>query len=150
MDSVQRHRRLCRSRPLYCCMAVALATLSFVQPAYGQPVENKWPFHKPAANKLPKVQRTDWVRNEIDRFVLRKLEERQLRPAPEASKQTLIRRLYFDLIGLPPTPDEVDAFINDTGNGTYEALVDRLLDDKRYGEPDLCDKDCIAGLWCAA
>ena len=134
MDSVQRHRRLCRSRPLYCCMAVALATLSFVQPAYGQPVENKWPFHKPAANKLPKVQRTDWVRNEIDRFVLRKLEERQLRPAPEASKQTLIRRLYFDLIGLPPTPDEVDAFINDSGDGTYEALVDRLLDDKRYGE----------------
>ena len=109
--SVQRQRRSCSPRPLCCCMTVALATLWFGLPAYGQRGETKWPFYKPSAIELPKDKRTDWARNEIDRFALQKLEEQQLEPAPEASKQTLIRRLYFDLIGLPPAPEEVEESI---------------------------------------
>ena len=75
-----------------------------------------------------------WSRNEIDRFILRRLMDKGLSPAPEADRQTLIRRLYFDLIGLPPTPEAIEKFVNDSRPDAYERLVDELLDSPRYGE----------------
>jgi hypothetical protein len=83
---------------------------------------------------LPKVKRTGWVRNPIDYFVLARLEAERLKPSPEADRYTLARRLYLDLIGLPPTPEEVEAFVNDKAPNAYEKLVDRLLASPHYGE----------------
>ena len=96
--------------------------------------DSDWPFYPPAVSEAPQVVDDDWVRNDIDRFVLQKLRESNLGPAESASKIKLIRRLYFDLIGLPPNPDEVDAFLSDDRKDAYRRLVDRLLDDPRYGE----------------
>jgi hypothetical protein len=81
----------------------------------------------------PAVRRTDWARTPIDSFVLQKLEANGLTPAREASKRSLIRRLSFDLTGLPPTPDEVDVFLDDSSPGAYERLVDRYLASPQYG-----------------
>ncbi len=75
----------------------------------------------------------NWPRNEIDRFVFKALQERGLQPAPEADRRTLIRRLSFDLLGLPPTPEEVEAFVQDASPDAYEKLVDRLLASPHYG-----------------
>jgi hypothetical protein len=80
------------------------------------------------------VKSTSWVRNPIDDFVLARLEASKLPPSPEADKRTLIRRLYFDLLGLPPGPEEVEDFLKDTAPDSYEKLVDRLLASPRYGE----------------
>jgi hypothetical protein len=93
-----------------------------------QPRQSPQPpdFSEPAAR--------DWLRNEIDAFVLDRLRAAGLRPAPEAPRQTLIRRLYFDLVGLPPTPAEIDAFLDDSSPQAYERLVDRLLASPQYGE----------------
>ena len=82
----------------------------------------------------PAVKGTAWPRGDIDRFVLAALEAKGLKPSPEADRRTLIRRLYFDLIGLPPTPEEMDAFISDNDPAAYEKLVDRLLVSPHYGE----------------
>lgn len=76
----------------------------------------------------------NWVRNPIDAFVLSKLDERNWQPAAEADKYTLIRRATFDLTGLPPTPEEVNAFVNDHAPGSYERLIDRLLASPHYGQ----------------
>ena len=81
----------------------------------------------------PEVARGDWARSPVDRFVLRKLESEGLSPRPEADRRTLIRRLRFDLTGLPPTPEEVDAFLEDVSPDAHERLVDRLLDSPNYG-----------------
>ncbi len=94
----------------------------------------KWPFYRPQSVEPPSLKRSEWVRNDIDAFVLAKLREQGLSPAPRASKQELIRRVYFDLIGLPPTPEEMDAVLSDPDPQSYEKLVDRLLKDSRYGE----------------
>ena len=75
-----------------------------------------------------------WARNPIDPFILAALAEHGLRPAPEASRRTLIRRLTYDLTGLPPTPEEIEAFLADASPDAYERLVDRLLSSPRYGE----------------
>ena len=83
---------------------------------------------------MPAVKGTQWVRNPIDRFVLAKLEAGGMSPSPEADRATLIKRLSIDLTGLPPTPEEVDAFIADTDPEAYEKLVDRLLASPHYGE----------------
>ncbi|HEX3148886.1 MAG TPA: DUF1553 domain-containing protein [Gemmataceae bacterium] len=95
-----------------------------------------WSFRPIAKAALPKLSVEDEarVRNPIDRFILAKLREKDLAPSPEADRRTLIRRLYFDLIGLPPTPDEVDAFVKDSDPMAYERLVDRLLDSPHHGE----------------
>lgn len=90
-------------------------------------------FVSPVEPPLPTMRDVDWTRTPIDRFILAKLEERGLTPAPEADRQTLIRRLTYDLIGLPPTPDEVDRFLADESPDAYERLVDRLLASPRYG-----------------
>lgn len=93
-----------------------------------------WAYVAPVRPAEPVVHHTDWVRNPIDRFVLAKLEAESLPPSPEADRATLIKRLSIDLIGLPPTPQEVDAFVSDTNEKAYETLVDRLLASPHYGE----------------
>jgi len=82
----------------------------------------------------PSEQRRGWPRNAIDRFILAALEERGLAPAPQADKRVLIRRLSFDLIGLPPAPNEIEAFLADRSPDAYEKLVERLLSSPHYGE----------------
>ena len=89
------------------------------------------PVHKTAP---PKLANDAWSHNGIDRFILVRIQKAGLAPAPEAPRAALIRRLFFDLIGLPPTPAEVEAFVNDTSAGSYEKLVDRLLASPRHGE----------------
>lgn len=79
-------------------------------------------------------RKAEWCKTPIDEFVLEKLDEKKLKPSPEADRTTLIRRLTFDLHGLPPTPEEIDAFVNDRDPQAYEKLVDRLLASPRYGE----------------
>jgi len=94
----------------------------------------EWPLSAPVAHAPPAVRHTGQVRNPLDAFLLARLEPRGLTLAPEASRRVLVRRLYFDLIGLPPTPGETEAFVSDTDPGADERLVDRLLDDPRHGE----------------
>ena len=96
--------------------------------------QNHWAFEKPAIKELPKVQDSDWAKNPIDQFILKQLENRDLKPSKEADKITLIRRLSLDLIGLPPTLDEIENFVNDTSDNAYDNLVDRLLASKHFGE----------------
>lgn len=93
-----------------------------------------WAFKPLQPAAPPAVRRTDWPRNDVDRFILARLEQAGLAPSPEADRRTLIRRLYFDLHGLPPTPEEVAAFVADPDPRAYEKLVDRLLASPRYGE----------------
>lgn len=93
-----------------------------------------WAFAKVTKPALPKVKNTKWIRNEIDRFVLSSLEDKKLSPAPEAEKTTLLRRVYMDLTGLPPTPEQVKRYLADTAPDAYEREVDRLLASPRYGE----------------
>ncbi|HEV7351350.1 DUF1553 domain-containing protein [Telluribacter sp.] len=93
-----------------------------------------WAFTKIEKPQLPKVKQEKWVRNGIDYFILNKLEEQQLAPAPEADKTTLLRRVHMDLTGLPPSPKQVDEFIKDTSPNAYEKVVDRLLASPHYGE----------------
>src|SRR5204863_2250155 len=83
---------------------------------------------------LPKVGQAGWPRNAIDYFILERVEKAGLQPSPRADRYTLARRLYLDLIGLPPTPEEADAFVHDAAPDAYEKLVDRLLDSPHYGE----------------
>ncbi len=93
-----------------------------------------WAYMKPVRPELPPVKNPAWCRNPIDYFVLARLEKEGLSPSPEASRETLIRRVGLDLIGLPPTPQEVDAFVADRSPDAYEKVVDRLLASPHYGE----------------
>ncbi len=93
-----------------------------------------WAYVKPSRPEPPAVKRPSWVRNPIDSFILSRLEKEGLEPSPEASRVILIRRLTLDLIGLPPTLDEVDAFVADSSPDAYEKVVDRLLASPHYGE----------------
>lgn len=93
-----------------------------------------WAYQPVRQPTPPRVSHPQLVRTAIDAFLLRKLEQQQLRFAPMASRFTLIRRLSFDLRGLPPTPEEIDRFIEDQEPGAYERLVDRWLDSPEYGE----------------
>ncbi len=93
-----------------------------------------WSFVVPGAPELPAVRDPDWVRTPIDAFVLARLEAKGLLPAPPAGRRTLVRRAYFDLIGLPPTPEEVGAYLEDEAPGAFSRVVDRLLASPRYGE----------------
>ena len=93
-----------------------------------------WSFRPLRQPQAPQVKQQDWPRNDIDRFILKRLEEKQLVPAAEADRRTLIRRVYFDLTGLPPTPAEIQKFVNDPSPQAYEHLIDRLLDSPHFGE----------------
>jgi hypothetical protein len=100
----------------------------------GAEYQTHWAFVAPVRPELPAVKNNDWVRTPIDRFVLSKLEAEGLKPSPQAERATLIRRLSIDLVGLPPSPAEVDAFVSDADPRAYEKLVDRLLSSPHYGE----------------
>ena len=91
---------------------------------------------QPIKDPLPRrpSPREAWAKNDIDRFVLAKLDEKHLTPAAQADKVTLIRRASFDLIGLPPTPQEIDAFLKDSSADAFEKVVDRLLASPHFGE----------------
>jgi mono/diheme cytochrome c family protein len=93
-----------------------------------------WAFIAPVRPALPTIKNKAWVRNPIDHFILAKLERENLTPSPEADKITLLRRLSLDLIGLPPTPEEVEAFLADKSPKAYEKQVERLLASPHYGE----------------
>jgi|GEM_PF-4263876 len=96
--------------------------------------ESHWAF-RPVLSPPPSVVVDhSWPRGDIDRFILSRLEQAELKPAPAASREVLIRRAYFDLIGLPPTPAEVDAFASDSSDDAFARLVDRLLESPHYGE----------------
>src|SRR6185369_11258028 len=88
----------------------------------------------PVRPALPEVQNTAWVRNPIDRFILKRLEKDKLQPSMEDARATLIRRVTLDLTGIPPAPADVDAFVNDAASNAYEKVVDRLLGSPRYAE----------------
>src|SRR6058998_257849 len=93
-----------------------------------------WAYVKPSRPALPKVSNPRWCRNELDRFVLARLDKEKLKPAPEADRAVLLRRVCLDLTGLPPALEEVDAFLADTRADAYERVVDRLLNSPTYGE----------------
>ena len=119
-------------------VVAATATLRSPAPASGAAGEAAkrvhWtyrPLQRPAA---PAVKDGAWVRTPVDAFILAKLESQGMRPSPEADRRTLIRRVYFDLVGLPPSPDDVKAFLEDVSPDAYEKVVDRLLASPRYGE----------------
>ncbi|HEX2522620.1 MAG TPA: DUF1549 domain-containing protein, partial [Terriglobia bacterium] len=97
-----------------------------------QPVH--WAYRPLAKTALPQVKRSSWVRTPIDRFVLAKLQEKKLQPSPAADKRTILRRVTYDLTGLPPTTDEIQAFLTDNAPDAYSRVVDRLLASPRYGE----------------
>jgi hypothetical protein len=97
-------------------------------------MQKHWAYIKPARPESPPVKNVAWARNPIDRFILARLEKEGLAPSPEAAKETLVRRVYLDLTGLPPSPKEVDQFLADASPDAYEKLVDRLLASPHYGE----------------
>jgi hypothetical protein len=102
--------------------------------AAGAEYQAHWSLIAPVRPPLPAVKDAGWVRNPIDAFVLAALEKQGLRPAPEADRRTLARRASLDLTGLPPTPEQVEAFVNDPAPDAYERYVDRLLESPAWGE----------------
>jgi hypothetical protein len=100
----------------------------------GAKYSKHWSYEPPQRPQLPQVSRPEWCRNGIDHFILARLDRARLQPEPEADRYRLIRRLSLDLTGLPPTVEEVDAFVHDDRPDAYERLVDRLLASPAYGE----------------
>jgi hypothetical protein len=100
----------------------------------GAPYAKHWAWVKPVRADLPAVKNKAWPKNAIDDFILARLEQEGLRPSPAADRLTLVRRLYLDLIGIPPTPEEADKFAADQSPAAYEQLVDELLNSPQYGE----------------
>ena len=125
------------------CLGVCVGFLAAVRagddesppnPAPKRAGQDWWSLQQLTRPDLPPVKNQDWVRNPIDAFVLATLEAQHLQPAAPADRATLIRRVTFDLLGLPPTPAEIDAFLNDESPDAYEKVVDRLLASPHYGE----------------
>ena len=102
--------------------------------ASGAKWQEHWAYETPKRPELPAVKDKEWPENEIDHFVLARLEKEGLKPAPDTDKTTLARRVTLDLTGLPPTPEEVDAYLADKSPEAYDKLVERLLNSPRYGE----------------
>lgn len=100
----------------------------------GAEYEPHWAYLPVERSQPPEVKTENWVRSPIDQFVLARMEAEGLEPSPEADRHTLIRRLYFDLVGMPPSRSEVEAFVNDESDDAYEKLVERLLASPHYGE----------------
>ncbi|MBT6153762.1 MAG: DUF1549 domain-containing protein, partial [Planctomycetaceae bacterium] len=105
--------------------------------AVGEEPESHWAFRKPTRPEPPardSLKHAARVRSPIDQFVLQRLETANLEPAPQADRRALVRRAYFDLLGLPPTPEQVEAFVNDSSPDAWSKLIDTLLASKHYGE----------------
>ncbi len=100
----------------------------------GAKFSQHWSYTKPASPAVPQPKDAAWAKNDIDRFLLSRLDKEGLKPQPEADRPTLIRRLSLDITGLPPTLAEVEAFVKDKSTNAYEKLVDRLLEKQTYGE----------------
>ena len=100
----------------------------------GAPYAQHWAFVAPIKPNVPAVKRADWPRNPVDYFILKRLEKEGLTPSPEAERTTLIRRVTLDLTGLPPTIDEIKAFLADTSEQAFERVVDRLMATRDYAE----------------
>ena len=118
-------------------MTVAAETTTPVrQPGYSVTDQDRsfWSFVKPVTPAIPKVNGRKWIRSEIDSFILSRLEENGLQPAPEADPRTLLRRVYFDLTGLPPSPSEMGEFLSNPSDEAYRQVVEKLLASPRYGE----------------
>lgn len=103
-------------------------------PVVDDEARNFWAFRPVARPAIPAVKNQDWVRNPVDAFILAQLEAKGFSPAAPASKATLLRRAYYAVTGLPPTPEDVAAFVKDDSEGAYERAVDRLLESRYYGE----------------
>jgi hypothetical protein len=114
-------------------VALALWLLA-VGMARAEGTTNHWAYVPPVRSPIPAVQRREWPRTPIDNFILHRLEEKKIEPSPRADRRVWLRRVYFDLIGLPPTPDETRDFLKDRAKGAEERVVDRLLASPRYGE----------------
>ncbi|MDB5388784.1 MAG: Planctomycete cytochrome, partial [Planctomycetaceae bacterium] len=107
------------------------------KPKYGMTLEagrQFWSFQPVQNPVVPVVKNAIWARNDIDNFILSRMEQAGVTPAPTADPRTLLRRVTFDLTGLPPTPAEMDAFLADAAPNAFERVIDRLLDSPRYGE----------------
>src|SRR6516162_2317832 len=124
-------------RPAVLLLLVGAASASSARaepPSVAVARASHWSFRPVMKPSVPGVKDRAWVRAPIDAFVLARLEVQGLAPAPEADRRTLIRRLSFDLTGLPPAPEEVEAFVNDGSPDAYERLVDRSLASPHFGE----------------
>ena len=103
-------------------------------PQFTEEERSYWFYQAISQPATPKVKNTQWVRNPIDAFILHRLEENKLTPAEEADRRTLIRRASLDLLGIPPTPEDIEDFVEDPAPDAYEKLIDRLLNSPHYGE----------------
>src|SRR5688572_10391176 len=130
---LRRTRTRNRSRLLFVLLTLVGVVAWSEEPA-SPAKKDHWAFKRALRPAVPAVKNQDWPRNPIDNFVLARLEAEKLAPSQPADCVALIRRLSFDLIGLPPTPEEVRQFAADGGPDGYERLVDRLLASPRYGE----------------
>jgi len=110
------------------------ASLGRIKPEYGQLRTNHWAWQPLTVPKVPSVAKTAWPRSDIDRFILAKLEEKNLPPVGDADRITLIRRVTFDLTGLPPAPEDIQAFPDDKSKDAFAKVVDRLLASPQFGE----------------
>lgn len=109
------------------------STTSVISKA-GAPGSSHWAFQPVRRPGVPVVTKADWVKNPVDAFILRRLEKEKIAPSPEADRRTLLRRASLDLTGLPPTPEEMAAFLADTSDNAYERQIDRLLQSPHFGE----------------
>ena len=129
MDGGRRACNISGMRPL---PFILLFGLSFPATAEGAP--KLWSLERLASATVPQEKTAAWMRTPIDAFILAKLRSKNLKPQPEADRYTLIRRVTFDLTGLPPTVQEIEQFIADAQPGAYGRLIDRLLVSSRFGE----------------
>lgn len=127
-DTIRKVRKLIMSS----CLMLLVVTTSRAEEA--KSASGNWAFQPPQATVVPVVGKADWPQSLIDSFILSKLEKVGLTPVGDAGRATLVRRLYFDLVGLPPTPDQVRAFVDDAAPNAVPKLVDQLLASPRFGE----------------
>src|SRR5262245_22401031 len=122
---------------LICCTTVTILAESPFDDAQSHvqtAIDPQWEFQPLRSERAPVVHDETWCRTEVDRFIMAKLEQKGIKPNPPVDRRTFIRRACFDLVGLPPAPDEVERFLNDSSPNAHELLIDRLLESPHYGE----------------